>query len=160
MPAVDRLFAHFNLVLLDDEATVVAGGWGVPLAWDGSVDGLPDGWDGALERAVSEHDSERSPDTLCAMATEVVSEHRGHGLSAQVLMALREQAKERGLRRMIAPARPILKHRYPLTPIERYARWTREDGSPFDPWIRTHWRLGARILATTPEAMKIVAPVA
>jgi hypothetical protein len=29
--------------------------------------------------------------------------------------------------------------------IERYARWTRPDGTPFDPWMRVHTQLGARI---------------
>ena len=39
--------------------------------------------------------------------------------------------------------RPNWKERYPLTPIERYAAWTRDDGLPFDPWMRVHARLGA-----------------
>lgn len=39
---------------------------------------------------------------------------------------------------MIAPVRPVLKSRYPLTPMKNFARWTREDGLHIDPWIRTH----------------------
>ena len=61
---------------------------------------------------------------------------------------------------MIAPARPTLKHRYPLIPIEEYAGWTDADGAPFDPWLRTHRRVGARVLAPAPEAMRIVGTVA
>ena len=34
-------------------------------------------------------------------------------------------------------------------------RWTREDGLPFDPWIRLHHRLGAELLAAAPESMVI-----
>jgi len=37
--------------------------------------------------------------------------------------------------------------------MERYIRWTREDGLPFDPWIRTHVRLGARIVRVAPRSM-------
>jgi len=155
MPTVDRVFADVNLVLLDDEDAVVAGGWGVPLTWDGSVEGLPGGWDGALERAVAEHESAVVPDTFCAMATEVTASHRGTGLSRQVLSALRQRAEAHELARMIAPARPTLKHRYPLTPIERYAVWTRDDGAPFDPWLRTHTRVGATVLAPERKGMVI-----
>jgi GNAT superfamily N-acetyltransferase len=159
MPEVERVFADANLVLLDGEE-ILAGVWGVPLAWDGTVAGLPAGWDGALERAVEGHAAGVAPDTMCAMASEVVAAHRGEGLGGAALVALRERAAARGLPRMIAPARPTLKHRYPLVPIERYARWTDAEGAPFDPWLRTHHRVGARLLAPEPEAMRIVGTVA
>jgi hypothetical protein len=61
---------------------------------------------------------------------------------------------------LLAPVRPSWKERYPLTPIERYARWTREDGLPFDPWIRTHVRLGRVILRPEPRSMRISGTVA
>jgi GNAT superfamily N-acetyltransferase len=159
MPDVERLFADLHLVLLDAGDEIVAGGWGVPLVWDGTVAGLPAGWDGALERAVDGHAAGSGPDTLCAMASEVVAGHRGAGLGGLVLRALRERGAAGGLRRMIAPARPTLKHRYPLVPIERYAEWTLADGAPFDPWLRTHRRIGATVLATEREAMRIVGSV-
>jgi hypothetical protein len=160
MPTVDRVFVQFNLVLLDEDDAVVAGGWGVPLCWDGSVEGLPRGWDGALERAVAEHENGTPSTTLCAMATEVTVDHQHRGLAGKVLAALHQQAHAHGLGSMIAPARPTLKYRYPLIPIERYAKWMRDDGSPFDPWLRSHWRLGARVLATTEHAMEITGTVA
>jgi hypothetical protein len=69
-------------------------------------------------------------------------------------------ARAHGLRALIAPLRPTWKERYPLTPIERYAAWTRADGLPFDPWIRTHVRLGAEILRPEPESLRIVGMVA
>jgi hypothetical protein len=61
---------------------------------------------------------------------------------------------------LVAPVRPTLKSLYPLIPIERYVRWTRDDGSPFDPWLRVHWRLGAEYLKTAPEATTITGTVA
>jgi hypothetical protein len=39
--------------LLLDDGQVVAGGWGVPIRWDGTVGTLPDGYDGALVSAVT-----------------------------------------------------------------------------------------------------------
>ena len=65
-----------------------------------------------------------------------------------------------GFGALIAPVRPSHKSRYPLTPIARYATWTRLDGAPFDPWLRVHARLGARILALAPESMVIPGTVA
>ena len=34
-------------------------------------------------------------------------------------------------------------------------QWTQPDGSPFDPWLRTHWRLGARIVKVADPSMLI-----
>jgi hypothetical protein len=82
------------------------------------------------------------------------SEQR-RGLSATILQAMRATAAANGLTALIAPVRPTLKHRYPLTPMERYARWTRPDGLPFDPWLRVHWRLGAELLQVAPQSMVI-----
>jgi hypothetical protein len=40
-----------------------------------------------------------------------------------------EIGRDHGLDTLIAPVRPTLKHRYPLTPIERYLSWRRPDGT-------------------------------
>ena len=61
---------------------------------------------------------------------------------------------------MIAPVRPSWKERYPLTPIERYASWRRDDGLAFDPWIRVHERIGGEILKPEPESLRITGTVA
>jgi hypothetical protein len=61
-------------------------------------------------------------------------------------------AEVNGLGRVIVPVRPTLKTRYPLIPIETFATWTRDDGSPLDPWVRTHTKIGASILTTAPES--------
>ena len=58
-------------------------------------------------------------------------------------------------RALIACVRPTLLERYPLTPIAEYATWTRDDGLPFDPWIRIHVRLGGRLSRPEPESMLI-----
>jgi hypothetical protein len=46
-----------------------------------------------------------------------------------------------------------------LTPIERFVEWRRADGTHFDPWIRTHERVGGAIIALAPQSMVIEAPV-
>ncbi|HEX6509699.1 MAG TPA: hypothetical protein VF221_18880 [Chloroflexota bacterium] len=62
----------------------------------------------------------RRADTLCALAAVVDREHQGAGVSARVNETMKQFAVRRGLRRIIAPARPTWKSRHPLTPIERY----------------------------------------
>lgn len=77
-----------------------------------------------------------------------------------MLEAMKRVVSENGLTALIAPIRPTLKSRYPLTPMERYAQWTQPDGSPFDPWLRVHWRLGAAFLGVAPRSMIITGTVA
>jgi GNAT superfamily N-acetyltransferase len=155
MPRVDELFLHLNLMVLDGEHDVIAGGWGVPLAWDGTIENLPEGWDAALAKSIDDHDAGVRPNTLCTMAAEVMSGHERKGLGGLVLSALKDKAREHRLQRMISPARPTMKARYPLTLIDRYAGWKRADGALFDPWLRTHQRVGARVIATTTRSMRI-----
>jgi GNAT superfamily N-acetyltransferase len=152
---VETYFPYYNIMLLDDGA-VVAGGWAVPLSWDGTVAALPaGGYDGALVAAVTRHEEGIVPDTLCIMAAAVRRDRQGGGLAGRTLTALRERATSAGLQRVIAPVRPALKIRYPLTPMERFAAWDRGDGLHLDPWIRTHQRLGATILGPAPDSMII-----
>jgi GNAT superfamily N-acetyltransferase len=160
---IDRVEAYFPYydVLLLDGGEVVAGGWGVPLQWDGTVAGLPaGGYDGALVSSVSGHENEVPPDTLCIMAAAVRRDRQGGGLAGQALSALRDRATGSGLKRVIAPVRPSLKTRYPLTSMEAFARWDRGDGLHLDPWIRTHQRLGATILGPATDSMIIKGTVA
>jgi GNAT superfamily N-acetyltransferase len=155
---VETYFPQYDVLLLDD-GQVVAGGWGVPIRWDGTIGALPEGYDGALVSAVAGHENSVPADTLAIMAAAVRADRQGSGLAGQTLLALRERATAAGLRRVIAPVRPALKSRYPLTSMANFARWTRNDGLHIDPWIRTHQRLGASILAPAPRSMIITGTV-
>jgi hypothetical protein len=156
-----RVAEHFPLldVLLLEEGRVVAGGWGVPLRWDGTVADLPDGYDGALVRAVEGHENGTAPTALSFMAAAVANGQTRRGLAAAALDAVRERGQAQGLSHVIAPLRPTWKSRYPLVPMERYAGWTREDGLSVDPWIRTHQRMGATVLAPARRSMVITGSV-
>jgi hypothetical protein len=156
---VETYFPQFDVLLLD-QGQVVAGGWGVPIRWDGTISTLPDGYDGALISAVTGHEKSVPTDTLCIMAAAVRADRQGSGLAGQTLTALRTRAANARLQHVIAPVRPTLKGRYPLTPMENFARWARGDGLHIDPWIRTHQRLGASILAPAPRSMIITGTVA
>jgi hypothetical protein len=146
-------------VLLLDEGRVVAGGWGVPVRWDGTVEDLPDGYDGALGRAVGGHEAGEPANTLSFMAAAVANAETRRGLAGQVLDELKHRATRHGLEMVIAPLRPTWKHRYPLVSMSRYATWTRDDGRCVDPWIRSHQRMGAEMLAPAARSMVITGTV-
>jgi GNAT superfamily N-acetyltransferase len=149
-------FPAFQLALLEG-GELVAEGHSLPVPWDGSAQGLPSGWDEAFELGMT---SDRRPTALSALAISVRPERQNEGLAARMLEAFREAARAEGLSDLLAPVRPTWKERYPLTPIERYLEWRRDDGSHFDPWLRAHERMGGEIVAPAPASMTIEAPVA
>lgn len=157
---LSKEFAEFQVVLCDENENVLGTGNTIPLTWDGTPEDLPDGWDAEFLRGVDGYQNSRQPDTLGALAIQVNPELQGQGLSKLVLQAMRNLGKARNFKALIAPVRPALKHKYPLTPIERYITWQREDGTPFDPWMRVHWQLGAKIVQALPRSMEISGTVA
>jgi GNAT superfamily N-acetyltransferase len=114
----------------------------------------------SVPKAIADHDQGRTTTAVAALSITVAPSHHGHGLSRLVLRALRHAARDHGFATLLAPVRPSHKSRYPLTPMERYVGWKRPDGAPFDPWLRTHWRFGARPYGICPGSMVITAPVA
>ena len=153
-------FAPFQLVLLDAVGQIAAAGNSAPLAWDGTDDGLPEGWDDQFERTVADLVAGRAPTTLGALQIVVDPARRGTGLAGVMIEAMRANARAHGLSALIACVRPTSKDRYPATPIETYAAWVRADGQPFDPWIRLHVRAGGRIVRAAPHSMTIRGSVA
>jgi hypothetical protein len=155
-PALYERFRDFQFVLYDEETEAVIGeGCSIPIRWDGRTETLPDGVH-VLESGFSETD----PNVLCALMAVVDRRRQGQRLSGLIVGAMKGAASRAGFDYLIAPVRPTLKQRYPLTPIEHYIRWMRDDGLPFDPWIRLHRRLGAELLAVAPRSMDIRGTVA
>lgn len=153
-------FPGFQIAVLDGEHGVVAAGNSVPLFWDETLDGLPDGVGETVERGVEGLEAGQAPTVSSALLATVAPGHQGQGLSSVLLRAMKEVATQRGLTALIAPVRPTLKERYPLIPMEDYVRWRRGDGLPFDPWLRVHRRLGAKFLRVAPRSMRITGSIA
>jgi GNAT superfamily N-acetyltransferase len=150
----------FQLLLCDGADRVVAVGHTIPIEWDGTPAGLPDSMAAILANARAAMTAGHRPNTLCAIAALVSPEHRGQGLSSEVIKTMAAVARQHGLPALVAPVRPTLKTSYPLAAMERYVRWSRPDGAPLDPWIRVHWRLGAEIVRVAPRTLVIVGRVA
>lgn len=159
----ERLYADFPdfQFMLYAGDTVVATCNSIPVIWDLDPAHLYDaGWDWALESGFHNRQLGYAPTTLSALSITVARDYQGQGVSQQAVRAMQQIAAQHGFNALVAPVRPALKHLYPLIPMERYTRWTQPDGSPFDPWLRTHWRVGAQIVKVAPHSMVIPGTVA
>lgn len=146
----------FQFHLVDEDDEIHARVRSIPLRWNGTVEDLPAGIDGAIRRGFEEGGA----NTLCALVVMVPRDLQGRGVSATALRAMSEMARRHGFEALIAPVRPSWKVRYPLVPIERYAEWRRPDGLFFDPWMRVHQRLGGAALRPEPRSLRITGTVA
>jgi hypothetical protein len=144
---------QFHLIGAGDE--ILARAHSIPVRWDGQVDDLPAGIDGAIARGFDEV----GPNVLCALVIMVPRDLQGRGLSSAAVQAMTELARCHGFAALIAPVRPSWKERYPLVAIERYAGWRRTDGLLFDPWMRVHERLGAVVVKPEPHSLRITGSV-
>lgn len=158
--SIFTIFPEFQIALIDRNDKVVATGNSIPIAWDGTLNTLPAGWDAVLEQGIRDQELKRVPTALVALSTAVAPIQQGQGLSSMVIGAMKSIAADHGFDDLIAPVRPTLKSLYPLTPMESYVQWKRPDGFLFDPWLRTHWKLGAKIIRIAQKSMLITGTVA
>jgi GNAT superfamily N-acetyltransferase len=102
---VREFFPHLSLLPVDEHDRIAAGGWGVPVPWDGAVDTLPGGYDDSLHRAVTLHEEGGPGDTLVIAAAQVRRDLQGRGLATRMLRTLADAGGRAGLTRVIAPVR-------------------------------------------------------
>lgn len=149
-------FPDFQVALVEGDV-LIAEAHAIPVPWDGTVPGLPSGWDEGFETGMA---ATAEATALMAVAISVAPNQQGRKLSSRMIRTFVDGARASGLADVIAPVRPTWKARYPLIAIERYVAWRRPDGSHFDPWIRIHEVVGGEILAPAPRSMTIRAPAA
>jgi GNAT superfamily N-acetyltransferase len=162
-PIWHRLFDYFpdyQLFLTDEADQFIGIGHSVPFHWDGTYDGLPSGWDGVFSLAVEQHEQGIAPNAVSAIEAAIHPDRHGNGVSYHIIEAMRAKVRDSGWDTLVAPVRPNRKSDYPLTPMENYIKWQRADGTPFDPWLRVHWRVGAEIVKVAERSMVIDHPVA
>jgi GNAT superfamily N-acetyltransferase len=143
----------------DERGEVVAHAHSVPFALDVEGRGeLPArGWEEVLVWAFTDLRRGVRPDTVSAISVVIAPHAQGIGLAARMLSAMRDNARARGFREVVAPVRPNAKHLEPRTPIGEYAHRVRPDGLPHDPWLRVHARAGAVIDRVAPASMTVAA---
>ncbi|WP_306323628.1 MULTISPECIES: N-acetyltransferase [unclassified Streptomyces] len=148
----------YAFVATDAGGEVVAKAYSVPFALYAEGRGeLPDGgWDQVLQWAFADRGAGVAPDIVSAIEIAVTPGLQGRGLSGRMLAAMRENARARGFRELVAPVRPSAKHLEPRAPMSEYAHRVREpDGLPHDPWLRVHVRAGGVIEKVAPASMVV-----
>ena len=155
--SVVRNYRQLGVVALDPEEQIVAHGTAMAFCYD--LDGrrmLPDkGWDQALTWAQRDLVHSVEPDTACALEVSIHPDWLGRGLSQVMFGAIRDAARAAGFDTLLAPVRPTGKHAEPDADMDEYARRTRSDGLPTDPWLRVHARLGGTIEQVAPASQTI-----
>jgi GNAT superfamily N-acetyltransferase len=161
-------FAEYQIVIVDESEKIVAAGQTLPVHWSGETEELPETMDEVMQDAIAYREAIGAMSTpaipqmnyLCAFAALVDESVRGQGMSRIVLLEMIELARSNGLLGVIAPVRASLKSKHPELSIEEYADWRRDDGQLYDPWLRTHERLGGKRLGLAPRSHSVIGSVA
>ncbi|MFH2036632.1 MAG: hypothetical protein ABIJ45_09535 [Candidatus Zixiibacteriota bacterium] len=150
-------FSKYQFAIIDKTAETAIGQVNaVPFHWDDFIGNLPEeGWDWVFEKAVKDCDTGISPNMISLLQIAILPEYHGDGISPRAISTIKTVAGESKFKNLVAPVRPNLKHLYPLADIDDYIKWKNNDGFPFDPWLRTHLRSGARIVKPCRRAMTI-----
>src|SRR6266542_2481372 len=96
---------EFQFHLVGDGDAILARARSIPVHWDGRIEDLPAGIDGAIVRGFDESGA----NGLCALVIMVPRDLQGRGLSALAVRAMFELASRHGLTALIAPVRPSWK---------------------------------------------------
>ncbi|WP_228985309.1 transferase [Photorhabdus laumondii] len=149
-------FQQFAILQQGEKQRLIGVANSVPFPWEGdSLEQLPDnGWDEVFRRGMFAR-GKKVTKMLSALSVTVSPEFRGKNLPALLISSLKQAAIEEGLKGLVVPVRPTLKQNYPLQDFVQYCRWKNDNNEPFDPWIRTHWRLGAKIIQPAMHSMSI-----
>ncbi|KAB8259061.1 hypothetical protein BDV32DRAFT_150773 [Aspergillus pseudonomiae] len=98
------------------------------------------------------------PNALAAISITVSPEYRSQGLAEALILAMKEAAIERNFDAMVVPLRPTRKSEFPMTNMTDYVLWratTPDPNLPFDPWLRKHVRLGAKVIKVARGSMRV-----
>jgi len=148
-------FPSYQFALRDEENEIIGCGHTIPLYWNGRESHLPSGYDDSLKEGFKN----KKPNTLCGLAAITSFNHKGKGYSYALIHAMKRIAEMNDFTSVILPVRPTWKQHYPIISIDHYASWERDNGEPFDPWLRVHWRLGGVQLQTAPRSMYITGTI-
>lgn len=127
------------------------------------------------------HDPARArtepPNALSAISITICPEYRSQGLAEALILAMKQSAIENGYDAMVVPLRPTRKCDFPTVNMADYISWLSwpstmkvNSGSliskiptnhwqnaklPFDPWLRKHIRLGAKVAKVATRSMLV-----
>ena len=150
-----ELFPEYQ-ISLESDGEIIGTANSLPFHWDKDFKELPErGWDWVLEKGIKDKQEGIEPNMLNGLQIAVNREHQGQGVSSLILKEMILLAEDRGFKFVTIPVRPSLKHQYPLIQIDNYMNWKREDGLPYDSWLRVHVRNGGELIKSCKKAMYI-----
>ncbi|MDE2889352.1 MAG: hypothetical protein OXR72_14190 [Gemmatimonadota bacterium] len=147
-------FQSFQILVLEQNS-LVAAGLTVPFEWVPG-DLLPNTIDEVVYPA---HWPLRTAGVLCALGVLVRPIYRRKGLSRKILSEMRSLSKVRGLRGVLAPARPNRKHEFADESIETYVEHRDDKGRLLDPWLRVHEEMGGERLGFMHKSVTVTASI-
>ncbi|MEU4542524.1 N-acetyltransferase [Nonomuraea dietziae] len=147
-------FAEYLVVAVDEEGDLVARAFSIP--FERPEGELPDdGWDAVVRWGADTRRRGARSTAISALDITIRTDLLGGGMSGRMLAAMRENAARLGFSELLAPVRPNQKHLEPRVPMAEYAFRTRDDGLPYDAWLRVHVRAGGKILKVAPRSMVV-----
>ncbi|KAJ6178066.1 hypothetical protein N7519_008527 [Penicillium mononematosum] len=113
------------------------------------------------------------PNALSGLYVQVSESYRGLRIADVLLANFKELARRNNLKAVVVPLRPTLKCKYQSVRPEQYFSWVQgkpnesgftwsssedpdaQNPLPFDPWLRKHIQMGARVAKIAPESFQI-----
>lgn len=148
-----------SVLLLISGERLIAAGFTVVIDWNGSEQDLPVSIESVLQRGLTLKAQQADGNTLVPIGALVDSSVQGQGVSSLVLQEMKRFARQQGLSHLVVPVRPTFKAKYPLQTIESYTTWRREDGFLFDPWLRVHEKLNAKVISISDQTLSVVGTI-
>jgi GNAT superfamily N-acetyltransferase len=143
-------FAYF------DGNNLVGIGNAMGLQFDNDFDKLPEkGLDWAAEKSKSDKAAGLQPNLMVAIQIMLHPDYKNKGLSYMMVNTMKGIANANGLSNIALPVRPNMKSQHPLISIDEYITLKSDDGLPYDPWIRVHTKLGAKLIHPCHQSMYV-----
>lgn len=103
----------------------------------------------------------KQPNAICALAVAIDPAHRKRGIADALLQNYKDLTRACSYEALVVPVRPTRKTEFLDVKMEDYVSWVKWGGAgvdePFDPWVRTHVRLGGWIIKVCHQSMRVEA---
>lgn len=152
----DELSKHFRLwgIRRKSDSKLVAFASAVLISVDPKAASYPnEGWRFALKA----YYRGGKVNCLCLLSANVDPEFRSLKFSYALIQAAKEIATSLSLSCVLAPVRPTQKSQFPSLLIAEYLEMKSAQGEIYDPWLRTHEKLGGEILNICSESVLVKA---
>lgn len=152
---LEEYFPEFQLFLIGEDGELLGFMNTIPFRFDAPLGELPDdGWDWMFRRGVAGYENRREANYPGGLQIIVRPAYQRMGYSKEILDYAKVNVRALGIKQVVIPIRPTMKHRYPDMPMSDYLEM-RDGVEVYDPWGRTPLRGGARIIKVCNTSMSV-----